>query len=112
LRGERTSIDGGAAAMNRFEKRFVIFYWVYILVYIPCFFALVPQYWLQLLPFHFLGMVMAIPMFIIVFHDLYKRHFPDPNSKVTWAILMLVLYPSILVYLYKFGFRPREIGSS
>ncbi len=94
--------------MNRFEKGFVIFYFVYGLVYIPCFILFMPQYDYFILPFHFFGMAIGIPMLIIVFRDIYKRTFPNPNTKVTWTILMLLFWPSILVYLYKYGFRPRQ----
>ena len=93
--------------MNRGEKAFVLFYAAYLLAYIPCFVLLAADHFLQVMPFHILGMVLGIPLLIIVFRDLYKRHFPNPNTKVTWAILMLVLAPSIIVYLCKYGFRPR-----
>jgi hypothetical protein len=93
--------------MNRFERGFTIFYFVYAIAYIPCFILLMPRHFWQLLPFHFFGMAIGIPMLIIVFRDVYKRTFPNPNTKVTWTILMLLFWPSILVYLYKYGFRPR-----
>ena len=93
--------------MNRFEKAFVIFYFVYILAYIPCFFLLMPRYWSVVMPFHFFGMAIGIPVLIIVLRDVYKRTFPNPNTKVTWTILVLLFWPSILVYLYKYGFHPR-----
>lgn len=99
--------------MGRLEKSFTIFYWCYILVYGCCFLALVisgamERYFFYVMPFHFFGMALAIPMLIVLFRDLYKRPFPNPNSKVTWTILMLMFWPSILVYLYKHGFRPRQ----
>jgi hypothetical protein len=96
--------------MNRYEKGFVVFYFLYILIYVPCFILFVsfrPNDFLWILPFHFFGMAIGVAMLVIVFRDLYKRDFPNPNSKLTWAILMLMLWPSILVYLYKYGFRPR-----
>ena len=93
--------------MNRAEKVFVIFYWAYILAYIPCFFLLASNHFFAILPFHVFGMAIGIPMLIIVFRDVYKRTFPNPNTKVTWTILMLLMWPSILVYLCKYGFRPR-----
>lgn len=85
-------------------------------LYVACFFSLAATGWMEhcffyVLPFHFLGMFLGIPLLVIVFRDLYKRDFPNPNTKVTWAILMLLLWPSILVYLYRHGFRPRP-GSS
>ena len=98
--------------MSRIEKTFTVFYWTYMLVYVcgVIFLAAsghMDRVSFHVLPFHFFGMFIGIPMIIIVFHDLYKRQFPNPNSKVTWAILMLMFWPSILVYLYRHGFRPR-----
>ncbi len=98
--------------MGRAEKSFVIFYFCYILVYMCCFLAMtftgaMDRLFFYVIPFHLFGMVIGIPMIIIVFRDLFKRDFPNPNSKVTWTILMLMFVPSILVYLYKHGFRPR-----
>lgn len=98
--------------MSRGAKVFMVFYWCYILPYVCCFLTLavtgaLERVFFQILPFHFFGMAIGIPMLIVLFHDLYKRDFPNPNSKVTWTILMLVFCPSILVYLHKHGFRPR-----
>jgi len=93
--------------MNPFEKAFSIFYFACLFAYVPCFFLLMPRYFFQVLPFHLALMAMGVPMIVIVFRDLYKRNFPNPNSKVTWAILFFTFSPSILVYLYKHGFRPR-----
>lgn len=93
--------------MGRSEKAFVFFYFAYMLAYAPCFFLLMPRYFWQLLPFHFLGMFLGLLLYIVVFRDLYKRDFPNPNSKVTWAILFLALWPSMIVYLYRHGFQPR-----
>jgi hypothetical protein len=96
--------------MNRAEKAFVLFYWTYIASYACVFVWSAVSGRLDLetiLPFHFFGMAIGLVLLIIVFRDLYKRDFPNPNSKVTWTILMLMFWPSILVYLYKHGFRPR-----
>ena len=104
--------------MNHAERAFVIFYWVYMFVYIPYFIVvavtgLMDHYFFYgVMPFHFVGMLMGIPMLIVVFRDLYKRSFPNPNSKITWTILMLMFWPSILAYLYRHGFRPRERHST
>jgi len=51
---------------------------------------------------------MGLPLYIIVIRDIYLRSFPNPNTKVTWTILVLMFWPSILAYLYKHGFHPRE----
>jgi hypothetical protein len=93
--------------MSRGEKAFVLFYAAYMLAYIPCFFLLLPRYVWQVMPFHLFGMLLGIPLLIIVFRDLYKRQFPNPNTKLTWAILIFVFWPSMIVYLCKHGFHPR-----
>lgn len=98
--------------MNRGEKTFVIFYCLYMIAYIPCFSLLMPRYFHQVMPFHILGMAIGLVLLIIVFRDLYKRDFPNPNSKLTWAILMLVFSPSIVVYLWRYGFHPHEHRST
>ena len=52
--------------------------------------------------------LIGIPMLIILFRDVYRREFPNPNSKVTWTIAMLMFWPCIPFYLYHYGFRPRN----
>lgn len=93
--------------MKAGEKAFVLFYGAYMLAYIPCFFLFMPSRLREILPFHFFGMALGIAVLVVVFRDLYKRDFPHPNTKLTWAILILTFSPSIIVYLYKHGFRPR-----
>ena len=99
--------------MNRAERLFVIFYWTYMLLYACCFILLVTTGWIVrwfpvVMPFHFFGMFLGIPLLFVVFRDIYKRDFPNPNMKVTWTILILMFWPTILVYLYKHGFRTRQ----
>jgi hypothetical protein len=61
-----------------------------------------------LAPFHTLGALMGIPLLVIPFRDLYKREFPDPNSKITWTIVMLLTGGiGLFVYIFKHGFKPR-----
>lgn len=100
--------------MNWAEKSFVVFYWAYMLIYVCAVAALavtgaIDRLFLVIMPFHFFGMFLGVPLLIVVFRDIYKRDFPNPNTKVTWTILILLLWPSILVYLYKHGFRPRPV---
>jgi hypothetical protein len=100
--------------VNWAEKAFVVFYWVYMLTYLCCVIVLavtgtMDGLFLVVMPFHFFGMFLGIPLLFVVFRDIYKRDFPNPNTKVTWTILILLFWPSILVYLYKHGFRPRPV---
>ena len=67
--------------MGRAEKSFMIFYWCYIFVYLCCFLVLVftgamERVFFHVLPFHFFGMAIGIPMLIVLFRDLCKRISP------------------------------------
>lgn len=99
--------------MGRWEKGFTIFYWGYMLVYLVgiggmiLFDKLDSHFFPYILPFHLFGMAMGVPMLIVLFRDIYARSFPNPNTKVTWTILVLVFPLSVPVYLYQHGFRPR-----
>ena len=98
--------------MNRLEKAFVIFYWVYMAIYVPTFIAVAlttnGSAILYLLPFHFFGMLLGLVLLYVIFRDLYERRFEDPNDKVTWTLAILLFWPSIFVYLYRHGFRKRS----
>jgi branched-subunit amino acid ABC-type transport system permease component len=94
--------------MNRAEKALVLVYGVALAAYIPCFFLLMDGFFAILLPIHFLLMILGLLVALTVFRDLYKRPFSNPNDKATWAILFLLCSPSIVVYLYRHGFRPRD----
>ena len=77
--------------MSRNEKIFTIFYWCYVAVYVPCFLLAITsgagdRLFRFILPFHLFGMLIGIPMLFILFRDVYRREFPNPNSKVTWTI--------------------------
>ena len=96
--------------MGKWEKCFCIFYLLYMLVYIPVFIGLGVTGEMSfdlIFPFHMLGMALGLIFLIVVIRDIYKRDFPNPNSKVTWTILILMFWPSIFVYLPKYGFKPR-----
>ncbi len=93
--------------MSKAEKAFVVFYLAYAACYAPFFFMQYPSMEM-LAPFHTFGMLMGIPLLVIPFRDLYKRDFPDPNSKVTWTIAMLFTGGiGLFVYIFKHGFKPR-----
>jgi len=96
--------------MSRREKAFCIFYFVYILVYIPVFITVMntdSRSFGPIIPFHLLGMALGLVFLIIVLRDIYKREFPNPNQKITWTILILMFWPSVFVYLPRYGFKPR-----
>ena len=99
--------------MNRWEKSFIVFYFTYMIVYVCVFIRIIgsgdtdPTTFRTILPFHLFGMAMGIPLYIIVIRDIYLRSFPNPDTKVTWTILVLMFWPAIIAYLYKHGFHPR-----
>ena len=98
--------------MGRAEKSLVIFFWCYFAVYFCCVLSLLladefSRLVYYILPFHLFGMALGFAMIFILCRDLYKRKFATRSSKVIWAILWAICWPSIFVYLYKHGFRPR-----
>ena len=101
--------------MSRIEKLLIIFYWVYIAIYVPVFFAEALFLHLDampyLLPFHFLGMLMGFGVLFCVIRDVLDREFPDSNTKVVWMIAIVAFWPAMLLYLYRHGFRERATMS-
>jgi hypothetical protein len=93
--------------MNKAEKAFCVLYIVYMLIYMPCFILLMPRHFEEIFPFHILGMFLGLVLIIIVMRDIYKRDFPNPNTKVTWTILIFVTGIAIFPYLFLHGFKPR-----
>ena len=93
--------------MNKIEKFICVAYWPLAIIYIPFFFTILPQYSHILIFLHLSLMAFGLLLLIVIIRDIYKRDFPNPNTKVTWTILTLMFWPSIFVYLYKYGFRPR-----
>ena len=98
-----------ALIMNKIEKRFCIFYMAYFAVYSIFFITSIKHVGIKtILPFHMFGMVISVVFLILIFRDLYKRNFQKPNTKMMWIILMLFFSPSIFIYLFKHGFKPRK----
>ncbi len=101
--------------MNRVEKAVVLGALLYMVLYIPYFLIQVFRIesgigvplWAILTP-HFLGMAWNLVALILTIRDLYLRPFANPNSKLTW--LLLITYTGgigWLVYIFKHAFRPR-----
>jgi hypothetical protein len=92
--------------MSRFEKAYVIAYLLLSAAYIPTLFA---ERLGGIGAVHVVWTVAGAPFLVMVFADVYHRDFANPNDKVTWVILMVMLGPiGIVVYLYKHGFRSRR----
>lgn len=96
--------------MGKFEKSFVVFTLLYIVGYSIFFFNAMstPENFEKILPFHFLGMGLSLAFIMIVIRDIVKRTFKNPNSKVLWSLLIIMFWPSIFIYLPKYGFKPRD----
>jgi hypothetical protein len=60
-----------------------------------------------LIPICLLGLVINVVLMFIVLRDIFSRRFSDQGRKYVWIALVLLLWPSILFYLYRYGFRPR-----
>jgi hypothetical protein len=60
-----------------------------------------------LIPICLLGLVINVLLMFIVLRDIFSRNFSDQGKKYLWIALVLLLWPSILFYLYRYGFRPR-----
>ncbi len=96
--------------MSQYEKAFSFFTLLYIVIYSFFFLSIAPSTDSieKILPFHFFGMALCLVFIIIVIRDIYKRSFENPNSKTTWTILILLFWPSVFIYLPKYGFKPRD----
>lgn len=96
--------------MGKFEKSFIVFTLLYIVGYSIFFFNAMSNLdnFQKILPFHFLGMILSLSFIVIVIRDILKRTFKNPNSKVMWSLLIIMFWPSVFIYLPKYGFKPRD----
>ncbi len=61
-----------------------------------------------LLPISFVGLIINIVFMFIVLRDIFLRNFKTTGQKFLWVFLILFFWPAVLVYLPKFGFKPRN----
>jgi len=102
--------------MKGLERAVVITALVYMAVYIPYFFVQgyrmssgVPVSPLAIFPLHFLGMALNFVALVLTIRDLYLRPFANPNSKLTWLLLILLTGGiGWLVYVFKHALKPRN----
>lgn len=96
--------------MNIFEKIYsllaIIFAAIIInsLIYFPQLHQLN-----RLIPICLLGFVINIGLMFIVLRDIYSRQFRNQTRRYFWMALVLLFWPSILLYLPMYGFRPRTL---
>ena len=104
-------------AMGRLERAFVIWTIGHLAVYVFVVVVLAvattrrsDDLFGALIPFHLLGMVQNFAALVLMIRDLYRRDFPNPNSKLTWLLLILFAAPiSWVLYLCWYGLRPRPV---
>ena len=102
--------------MKGIERAVVIAAIVYTALYFPYFFVQlyrmsngVPVSPLAIFPLHFLGMALNFVALVLTIRDLYLRPFADPNSKLTWLLLILLTGGiGWLVYVFKHALRQRS----
>ena len=61
-----------------------------------------------LIPITLVGLAVNVALIFIVLRDIFSSGFNDQNRKYMWIALVLLFWPSIIYYLYSYGFRPRE----
>lgn len=62
----------------------------------------------RLLAICLLGMVVNIGLMVIVLRDIFLRRFNNPNMRLIWIAVVLFIWPSIVYYIFRHGFRPRN----
>lgn len=53
------------------------------------------------------GLAVNIGLLFIVFRDIFIRPFPNPATRYIWALSVFFFLPSVLLYLPRYGFKPR-----
>lgn len=54
------------------------------------------------------GLTVNIGLMFIVLRDIYLRPFDQEKKRYLWIALVLVIWPSIIYYLLRYGFTPRS----
>ena len=104
--------------MRRWEKAVLLSWLVYALVCVGMiiYFTAKPALtgkdgteWHKYLPaLGFIGAIWGWLCIALTIRDLYLRPFPNPNSKVTWTLLILMTGGiGWVVYLVKYALKPR-----
>jgi hypothetical protein len=61
-----------------------------------------------LLPVSLVGLIVNIVFMFIVLRDIFLRDYLTFGQKVLWAVVILVLWPAVFIYLPRFGFKARK----
>jgi hypothetical protein len=60
-----------------------------------------------LLPLAGIGLMVNVGLMVVVLRDVMQRRFTNPTDKYLWLALVLLVWPAILVYLVRHGFKAR-----
>ncbi len=95
--------------MNIFEKIYSLLAIIFAVGLVVClvYFPQLRQI-NRLIPICLVGLTVNMGLLFIVLRDIFYRPFKSPDSKYLWLGLVLLLWPSILIYLPRHGFRPRS----
>jgi hypothetical protein len=94
--------------VNIWEKLYSIFV-LALLTALVALFILAPQYRTleTLIPLSLLGLLANIIFMYIIFKDIYMRSFSTQNQKYIWFALILFIWPTVIFYLPRHGFKKR-----
>ena len=62
----------------------------------------------RLLPASLIGLLVNIGLMFILLRDIFLRRFSTESAKYLWLGMVLILWPSIIYYLLRYGFKPRS----
>lgn len=94
--------------MNTFEKIYSILAIIFAFSLLGIF-VVFPEFrhLNRLLTACLLGLLVNIGLMFIVLKDIFSRRFIDQNMRYIWLALVLLIWPSIIFYLVRHGFRSR-----
>jgi hypothetical protein len=94
--------------MNFFEKTYCLLAVAFALALISCliFFPELRQFD-RLLLASLIGLTVNVGLIFIVLRDIFLRRFNDQSAKFLWLGMVIIIWPSIIFYLLRHGFKPR-----
>lgn len=54
-----------------------------------------------------IGLVVNVGLMVVVLRDIMLRRFARPNDRYLWLVLVFLIWPAIVVYLFRHGFKAR-----
>ncbi len=100
-------LETSRKVVSKLEKLLVVMALVYNAIYFPCFVFFSGGRVGAFLPFHVVAMLLVVLVVGLAFRDLYLRPFPSRTTKLKWLAVMVLIGPSIIVYIFRHAFKPR-----